>query len=81
MGAWAVSSSAPFRSPTKTTSLPASALTFDALLAAIPFILLLLVGLTHAARLSSAAPPGELNSILEHFLPGHDTTPATIPSR
>ncbi len=57
----------------------ASALTFDALLAAIPFILLLLVGLTHAARLSSAAPPGELNSILEHFLPGHDTTPGHDP--
>ncbi len=57
----------------------ASALTFDALLAAIPFILLLLVGLTHAARLSSAAPPGELNSILEHFLPGHDTRPGHDP--
>ena len=58
MGAWAVSSSAPFRSPTKTT-FPSSRArsTFDALLAAIPFILLLLVGLTHAARLSSAAPP------------------------
>jgi membrane protein len=57
----------------------ASAITFDALLAAIPFALLLLVGLTHAARLSAADSPGELSAILDRFLPQHDTTPGHDP--
>ncbi|MGH7703968.1 MAG: YihY/virulence factor BrkB family protein [Gemmatimonadales bacterium] len=52
----------------------ASALTFDALLAAIPFLLLMLIGLTHLAELSAAASDVDLNRVLERFLPPHSRT-------
>lgn len=47
----------------------ASALTFDALLAAIPFLLLLLVGLTHLARLSSGSTVQDLHQLFQRFVP------------
>lgn len=47
----------------------ASALTFDGLLAAIPFLLLLLVGLTHVAQLSSASSVDDLHYLFRRFLP------------
>jgi len=55
----------------------ASALTFDALLAAIPFLLLVLVGLTHAAELSPYTSPEDLQRLFTRFVPhvaaaGHD---------
>ena len=48
-----------------------SALTFDALLAAVPFILLALVGLTHLAGLSPRASDLELTRLLQRFMPPH----------
>ncbi len=47
----------------------ASALTFDALLAAIPLLLLLLVGLTHLARLSASATSEDLHALFMRLLP------------
>jgi membrane protein len=47
----------------------ASALTFDALLTAIPFLLLLLVGLTHVARLSSGSSVQDLDQLFQRFVP------------
>lgn len=47
----------------------ASALTFDGLLAAIPFLLLLLVGLTHVAQLSSGSSAQDLHQLFERFVP------------
>jgi len=49
----------------------ASALTFDALLAAIPLILLILVGLTRAVDLSPGASDVDLSHTMERFLPPH----------
>jgi membrane protein len=46
----------------------ASALTFDALLAGVPFVLLLLVGLTFVAQGPDGTPP-DLAPFLERFLP------------
>lgn len=53
----------------------ASALTFDALLAAVPFILLLLIGLTHLAQALSGGPAVDPNRLFHRFFPatqGHD---------
>ncbi|HWA15579.1 MAG TPA: YihY/virulence factor BrkB family protein [Gemmatimonadales bacterium] len=47
----------------------ASALTFDALLAAIPFLLLLLVALTHAAQLVAQSEAQDLHTLFQRFLP------------
>lgn len=47
----------------------ASALTFDGLLAAIPFLLLLLVGLTHVARLSSGSSVQDLHLLFQRIVP------------
>lgn len=47
----------------------ASALTFDALLAAIPLLLLLLVGLTHLARLSASATSQDLHALFMRIVP------------
>jgi membrane protein len=47
----------------------ASALTFDALLAAVPFVLLLLVGLSHLAQLSAQASSTDITGLFDRFLP------------
>ncbi len=47
----------------------ASALTFDALLAAIPLLLLLLVGLTHIARLSPSSTAQDLHQLFQRLIP------------
>lgn len=51
----------------------ASALTFDALLAAIPFLLLVLVGLTHFAQLSPKSSAQDLHQLFLRLVP-----PATV---
>ncbi|HEU5168973.1 MAG TPA: YihY/virulence factor BrkB family protein [Gemmatimonadales bacterium] len=62
----------------------ASALTFDALLAAVPFVLLLLIGLTHLAQalqggvdLGGADP----TALFHRFLPPHSRDPGSDPFR
>ena len=52
----------------------ASALTFDGLLTAIPFLLLLLVGLSHVAQLSPGSSVQDLQQLFHRFVP-----PATGP--
>ncbi len=47
----------------------ASALTFDALLAAIPFLLLVLVALTHVAQLSPRSSAQDLQQLFQRFVP------------
>ncbi|HEY7682916.1 MAG TPA: YihY/virulence factor BrkB family protein [Gemmatimonadales bacterium] len=47
----------------------ASALTFDGLLAAIPFLLLLLVGLTHIAQLSPRSSTQDLHALFLRLIP------------
>jgi membrane protein len=49
----------------------ASALTFDALLAAVPFILLVLIGLTHLAQAVTQGPPIDTVLLFHRFLPPH----------
>ena len=49
----------------------ASALTFDALLAAVPFILLLLIALTYLAELQGGASEIDIHQLLAPFLPPH----------
>ena len=51
----------------------ASALTFDALLAAVPFILLLLIGLTHLAQAVSGGPAVDPNHLFHRFFPSNPT--------
>jgi len=46
-------------------------LTFDALLAAVPFILLVLVGLTHLAQAVTHGPPVDTVLLFHGFLPPH----------
>ena len=57
----------------------ASALTFDALLAGIPFVLLLLIGLTQLAQPWAGAGAVDLPHFFEAFLPLHDTTAGNDP--
>lgn len=52
----------------------ASALTFDALLAAVPFILLLLVGLTQLLRYLSGGAGLDTTVLFHSFLPAHSQT-------
>ncbi len=49
-------------------------MTFDALLAAVPFILLLLIGLTHLAQAVSGGPSVDPNSIFTRFFPSNSST-------
>lgn len=49
----------------------ASALTFDALLAAVPFILLLLIALTYLAQLRGSSSAVDIHELLQPFLPPH----------
>jgi YihY family inner membrane protein len=50
-------------------------LTFDALLAAVPFILLLLVGLTHLAQAVTHQPEPDTAHLFHRFLPDHSGVP------
>ena len=51
----------------------ASALTFDALLAAIPFVLLLLIGLTHLAQAVTVGSGVEPLTLFHRFFPPHSS--------
>jgi membrane protein len=57
----------------------ASALTFDALLAAVPFILLLLIGFTHLAQAVTHGPEVDTLSLFHRFLPPHSGLPDRDP--
>jgi membrane protein len=57
----------------------ASALTFDALLAAVPFILLLLIGLTHLAQAVTQGPEVDTLYLFHRFLPPHSGLPDNDP--
>jgi YihY family inner membrane protein len=50
-------------------------LTFDALLAAVPFVLLLLIGLTHLAQAVTQGPEVDTVHLFHRFLPPHSTLP------
>jgi membrane protein len=54
-------------------------LTFDALLAAVPFILLLLIGLTHLAQAVTQGPEVDTMHLFHRFLPPHSTLPDQDP--
>jgi membrane protein len=54
-------------------------LTFDALLAAVPFILLLLIGLTHLAQAVTHGPEPVTADLFHRFLPQSSTTPGRDP--
>jgi membrane protein len=49
----------------------ASALTFDALLAAVPFVLLVLIGLTHVAQVIAGGPAVNPTALFHRFFPPH----------
>jgi membrane protein len=49
----------------------ASALTFDALLAAVPFVLLVLIGLTHVAQAIAGGPAVDPTALFHRFFPPH----------
>jgi membrane protein len=49
-------------------------LTFDALLAAVPFILLLLIGLTHLAQAVSGGPAVDPNTLFNRFFPSNSSS-------
>ena len=55
----------------------ASALTFDALLAAVPFLLIVLVGLTYAARLTPYTSATDIQALFLRFSPRPEDLPAT----
>ncbi len=58
----------------------ASALSFDALLAAVPFILLVLVALTLIAQATTTAGASlDPEALFHRFLPAHDSTPGLDP--
>ncbi len=57
----------------------ASALTFDALLASVPFILLLLIGLTLLAEAVTHEPEVDTVYLFHRFLPPHSTLPDRDP--
>jgi membrane protein len=54
-------------------------LTFDALLAAVPFVLLLLIGLTHLAQAVTHGPEVDTVHLFHRFLPPHSTLPDRDP--
>jgi membrane protein len=57
----------------------ASALTFDALLAAIPFVLLLLIGLSHLAQALAGQSTVDPTALFHRFFPPHVSTPGLDP--
>jgi membrane protein len=57
----------------------ASALTFDALLAAVPFLLLLLIGLTHLAQAVIHGSEVDTLDLFHRFLPPHSGRPDRDP--
>ncbi|HET7426483.1 MAG TPA: YihY/virulence factor BrkB family protein, partial [Gemmatimonadales bacterium] len=57
----------------------ASALTFDALLAAVPFVLLVLIGLTHVAQAIAGGPEVDPNALFHRFFPPHTSEPGRDP--
>lgn len=57
----------------------ASALTFDALLAAVPFFLLVLVGLSYAARLSPYASADDIQQLFTRLIPRRADVPPNGP--
>jgi membrane protein len=57
----------------------ASALTFDTLLAAIPYLLLLLVGLTHVAHLSPTLSAEDVHQLYRRFVPPMASAGADAP--
>ena len=54
-------------------------MTFDALLAAVPFVLLLLIGLTHLAQAVTQGPEVDTVHLFHRFLPPHSTSPDRDP--
>jgi membrane protein len=54
-------------------------LTFDALLAAIPFVLLLLIGLTHLAQAVTAGTTVDPITLFHRFFPPHSSAPGEDP--
>ena len=56
-----------------------SALTFDAILTAIPFILLLFAGLAKVLEVMTGSGPIDPQSLFERFLPPHDRTAGSDP--
>lgn len=54
-------------------------MTFDALLAAVPFILLLLIGLTHLAQAVTQGPAVDTAQLFHRFLPPHAGLPGQDP--
>jgi membrane protein len=57
----------------------ASALSFDGLLAAIPFVLLVLVGFTVLVQVPGAVTEFDPEALFHRFLPAHDSTPGRDP--
>lgn len=57
----------------------ASALTFDALLAAVPFVLLVLIGLTHVAQAIAGGPAVDPTALFHRFFPPHTSAPGRDP--
>jgi len=57
----------------------ASALTFDALLAAVPFALLVLIGLTHLAQTVAGGPAVNPTAVFHRFFPPHTSEPGRDP--
>ena len=57
----------------------ASALTFDALLAAVPFVLLVLIGLTHLAQAIAGGPAVDPTALFHRFFPPHTSAPGRDP--
>ncbi len=57
----------------------ASALTFDALLAAVPFVLLVLIGLTHLAQAIAGGPAVDAAALFHRFFPPHTSAPGRDP--
>jgi membrane protein len=57
----------------------ASALTFDALLAAVPFVLLVLIGLTHLAQAIAGGPAVNPTALFHRFFPPHTSAPGRDP--
>ncbi|MGH7534824.1 MAG: YihY/virulence factor BrkB family protein, partial [Gemmatimonadales bacterium] len=53
--------------------------TFDALLAAAPFVLLVLVGLTHLAQAMAGSPSVDPTALFHRFFPPHPSTPGRDP--
>lgn len=57
----------------------ASALTFDALLAAVPLVLLLLIGLTHLAQAMANGTTPDATTLFHRFFPPHNSVPGQDP--